>query len=64
MPELICPQMSGQSEIISDHMLMHGFPKLSTSYFYDDLNTWNFPHYRKKKVNSVFSNYSSGGFKF
>lgn len=46
------------------HMLIHGFPKLSTSYFYDDLNTWNFPHYRKKKVNSIFSNYSSGGFKF
>lgn len=45
-------------------MLIHGFPKLSTSYFYDDLNTWNFPHYRKKKVNSIFSNYSSGGFKF
>lgn len=26
--ELVRPQMSGQSEIISDHMLMHSFPKL------------------------------------
>lgn len=26
--ELVRPQMFGQSEIISDHMLMHSFPKL------------------------------------
>lgn len=43
---------------------MHSFPKLSTSYFYNVLNTWNFPYYRKKKKKSIFSNYSSGSFKF
>lgn len=47
--ELVCPQMSGQSEIISGHMLMHSFPKLSTSYFYNILNT-----YRKKKSKFYF----------
>lgn len=52
--ELICPQTSGQLEVISDHILIHSFPKLSPSYFYNVLNTWNFPHYRKKNVNSIF----------